>query len=256
MNDAKPKARSPEDDRLTPLIGMAPEVAPSNEARERSRAAFLTGDAKGVAPEARGARSESTARWSWRGPALALAATVAGLVWYGFQPAHEWRTVGLADAAGTPAERVSTEAGDTFASGELVLALGDELVVKLAPGSQVSLPKSPGRWFGKAREIRVDQGAVFCSSGGEKLDFDLTVATVDASTRITGTTFAVLRNDLGTCVCLYEGSVEVRQFARDEMVKVPAGQRVQVYEDGSFPRVEDLGAMEIDIFETLLAFSR
>lgn len=254
MNDAMHNDGTPEDDRLTPLVGVAPEVAPSNEARERSRAAFLTGDAEGVAPEMLATKPEPLSRWTWRGPALGLAAAVAGLVWYGFQPAHEWQTLDL--SATTAAEHVSTEAGKTFASGELVLALGDELVVKLAPGSQICLPKSPGRWFDKSREIRVTEGAVFCSSGGDELDFDLTVSTADASTRITGTTFAVLRNEHGTCVCLYEGSVEVSQFARDEMVKVPAGKRVQVYEDGSFPRVEELGPEEVDIFESLLAFGK
>jgi ferric-dicitrate binding protein FerR (iron transport regulator) len=153
--------------------------------------------------------------------ALAAAAALAAVGWFGSRPAEPWRFVG-----------------------EHEMRLGDTLLLSVAPGSEVSLPDPPGRWFGRTCELRVTTGSVFASTGGRPLGFDLVVTTPDACTRIKGTTFAVRRNDRGTCVCLYEGSVEVAQVIRGEVVSVPAGRRLQVYSDGQAPAIEPLDEVE------------
>ena len=131
------------------------------------------------------------------------------------------------------------------------MRLGDSLVLRVEPGSDVRLPDPPGRWFGRTRELHVATGSVFASTGGRPLGFELVVTTRDAHTRVTGTTFAVRRNDHGTCVCLYEGSVEVEQRAREEVVRVPTGRRVQVYSDGHEPAIEPLDEGEVAVLEGL-----
>ena len=231
MNARMPDDCGPEDERARRLVGMAPEAAPSPTSRDQARAAFLTGDPSGAQPvpvPAAPLPLHPQPRRRWVAAALAAAASIAGLVWFGSQPEDSWRLVG-----------------------EHEMRLGNTLVLRVEPGSDVSLPDPPGRWFGRARELHVATGSVFASTGGRPLGFDLVVTTPDADTRITGTTFAVRRNERGTCICLYEGSVEVDQRARNEVVRVPTGRRVQVFSEGQAPAVEPLDEAEVTVLRGL-----
>jgi ferric-dicitrate binding protein FerR (iron transport regulator) len=228
MNAKRPDDSRPADEHALLLVGKAPEAAPSPTSRERARAGFLTGDPTGDLPVPSPLPVRRPSRSRWIPAALATAASLAVVIWFGSRPAEPWRLVG-----------------------EHEMRLGDTLVLRVAPGSDVLLPDPPGRWFGRTRELYVSTGSVFASTGGEPLGFNLVVTTDDARTRITGTTFAVRRNGRGTCVCLYEGSVEVEQRVRGESVLVPTGRRVQVYSDGEAPAIEPLDDAEVAELEGL-----
>jgi ferric-dicitrate binding protein FerR (iron transport regulator) len=238
-------AERPDAEELAVLrwVGRAPEAAPSPEARERARAAFLTGDAAGV-PAVR-ARPGTLRRVL----PLAIAAAAAGLVFYGAQPADRWvveSVTGTATFDGTAAHD-----GDEYAEGmvttgpgaSLEAELGHRLRVFVAGDSRLELPRGPSRWFPSRRTVDVDRGVFFASTAGRPLGFGMRVRTDEAAIDVVGTTFAVRRNDLGTCVCLYEGRVAIRGTTAGD-VEVAAGQRALLPPGSPSPVVEPLDEME------------
>lgn len=126
---------------------------------------------------------------------------------------------------------------------QLDLELPGIAIFQLVGGSRVVLPASPGRWIARAvigsleaGEVRVTTGPRFPGSG-------LTIETPEVRAVVTGTTFAVLRLDAASCVCVYEGAVVMHgpSSARDT---VRAGFRRSVFRDGRPPLLEPILPME------------
>ncbi|MBZ0268261.1 FecR family protein, partial [bacterium] len=130
--------------------------------------------------------------------------------------------------------------------------LGNRLRVQITADSRVELPRGPSRWFSSRRTVHVDRGVFFASTAGHPLGFDLRVLTDEAAVDVVGTTFAVRRNDLGTCVCLYEGHLEVRGTDAGR-VDVPQGQRALLPPGKPSPLLEPLDDMETALLSGLLA---
>lgn len=132
----------------------------------------------------------------------------------------------------------------TDAQAELRLQGGDALVLVVTPGTIVTLPAVPGRWLGRgilarleAGELRGVTGAAFA---GAQLDVTLALATA----QVTGTTFAVIQNDEGSCVCVLEGRVGMRDERSDAPASVAPGHRRAIGPGAAPARDEALRPME------------
>lgn len=243
---------TPEEREALRYLGTAPEPAPGVGARDRARASFLTG-----APDSIVVPIPSRKSLLRRFAPLAAAAAIAGLALWGTIPTDVWTVVdsgGDVAFAGHPAS-----AGADFTSGVVETGpdawmearLGDRLRIYIRPDSRVSLPRGPGRWFGRRRTLHVATGEMLASSGQRPLAFTLGIDTSVATADILGTTFAVRRNDLGTCICLLEGAVDVHCDQGE--ISLPVRQRLQVYEDGRKPELQNLDPRELAMLERLYA---
>jgi hypothetical protein len=198
------------------------------EFRERLRRNFVSG-AVGAPRHGQGGHRRPTTGWL-RG--LGLAAAAVALLAIGLSllrprteaEAPRWST----HASGAQASRIrigdrvltlpadtrefaaALDAGIAFTIEDtltLDLVLGRLMSVQVTPGTSVRLPaRSPGTQSLAgdllAGEIRVSTGPDFA---GRTLSFHATGAEV----LVRGTTFAVIRGADSTCVCVYEGRVDI-----------------------------------------------
>jgi ferric-dicitrate binding protein FerR (iron transport regulator) len=234
---------------LAALKQAAPPAVPV-AVRERCRAAFLTGEH--VPPSVARLRAAARPRLGlgWRlGAALAAAAAVA-LVWVGSRPTGTWHVAevvgpqaielaGRRPPAGRPGSAVGPGPIRVGAASELELALDTRLRLRLLSETQASLPPAPGRWFGRTRVVTVEAGEIFGATGGP-LGFRLRLSTPEAEAVLSGTSFAVIRNDEATCFCLYRGALEITERARGRRLSLPLEHRVLIFRDGRPPQVEPI----------------
>jgi ferric-dicitrate binding protein FerR (iron transport regulator) len=97
--------------------------------------------------------------------------------------------------------------------------------MQVAPGTDLTLPASAGRWFGRATRASVANGEVRITTGTGFHGARLAVETPEAMVQVTGTTLAVICEPTGTCVCVLEGSVRVAAQAGGAGVPVSEGHR-------------------------------
>ena len=135
---------------------------------------------------------------------------------------------------------------------EIEIQLGGRLRLRMLPDAHLRLPAPPGRWFGRDQTIDLADGEIFGTTGADPLPFALTVETQEAAARVLGTTFAVLRLDVATCVCLWTGGVEVT--ARNDGVKTRLLEEMKfyVYKDGrpsEMVPIDDMERMKLSMME-------
>ena len=130
------------------------------------------------------------------------------------------------------------------ADGVLEIAARGQLAIQMTPGTDLTLPATAGRWFGRRVRAGVAQGEVRIATGAKFAGARLEVVTPEVLAEVMGTTLAVIREPAGTCVCVLEGHVLVA--ARDE----PAGERVNpgrlrfVFNDARAPMTSSMRATE------------
>jgi ferric-dicitrate binding protein FerR (iron transport regulator) len=149
-----------------------------------------------------------------------LAATGEGRVWVGERgfAASETAAMSLALRRG----------GRVRVEGTLTLELGAPGVVAVGvgPGAEMTLSAAPDRLWGRAMRAQLASGDAWFTTGARFRGATLDVATPEASVRAVGTSFAVLRHDSGTCVCVMEGHVHAGAAATPgETTDVPQGMR-------------------------------
>jgi len=115
----------------------------------------------------------------------------------------------------------------------------ERMVVQLAPYSEVVLPSLRGREM----RAQVTRGEVRFSTGPEFAGSRLLIDTEIARVELLGSTIAVITGDVGTCVCVYDGSVPIGPLD-GELVSVPVGKRKILHKDGRPDLIEDLEPME------------
>jgi ferric-dicitrate binding protein FerR (iron transport regulator) len=193
-------------------------------------------------------------------PVAAGLLVVAGLV---ANRGPDWRVVsahgdgsvhvGGASFAPEDDERIAAalrRGGDVRIEGAVTLDLvaPGVLAVTLAPGTSMTLPATPGRWWSRAARARVDAGDAYFSTGRGFHGARLRVSTPEVEVLAVGTAFAVLRHEQGSCVCVMEGRVRVTTLSGGEgreareSVVVPEGMRRLVGVGGSaetLPILED-----------------
>jgi len=184
---------------------------------------------------------------------LALAGAAAVLLAYAgiaFNPGPHWQVASLQDAHGNvlvdddaiPADDAAslTDAllpGSTIewnGDGDLMLLSPGQLALSIAPGTRMTLPPPPPRFFDRVSRGRIEAGRVRITTGpafhGARAEF----RTPEAMAIVTGTTLAVIRDAMATCVCVSEGEVHVVRMAggtdaHGDFGMVPSGERQVVY---------------------------
>ena len=263
-NDSQPPDRDA--GRALAVLARLPRSSAPESARESARMAFLHGSVVERLDQADSGEIEKTQQTEqpprgtsstsrrWVSLLMAAALGVVAVFWFGSQPQQDWVVMNIQTPAGIsiPSD-ASLAVGTHLESGvlttgpesELAIQLGDKLRFTMLPGTSLSLPKPPGRWFGRNRRMHIDSGEIYGTSGGQKLGFELVFSTDELEARLTGTTFAVFRIDVASCVCLWEGGVAVTPLVDNyDVVHLEEKHRVWIYRDGREPEIKTLDANE------------
>jgi ferric-dicitrate binding protein FerR (iron transport regulator) len=118
---------------------------------------------------------------------------------------------------------------------EIELTSSHMMVVQITPGTEAVVPVLPGRWWGREVDGALASGEVRITTGRDFRGARLALETPEADVEVTGTTLAVIREPVGTCVCVFDGHVMVGP--RDPMIEggiavIEPGQRRFVFNDG------------------------
>jgi hypothetical protein len=152
-------------------------------------------------------------------------------------------TVAIDDAAALgrllpPGVRVEVAEG-----AEIDLRADGVMAMQCAGGTDLVLPPSPPRWFARRAALHVADGEIRVVTGPSFKGASLAVTTPDAALTVTGTTFAVILEPTGTCVCVDEGRVMVGP-RKGAPAPVTSGNRRYVFHDGR--PVEDASMRPIE----------
>lgn len=187
--------------------------------------------------------------WFLRAPLLAPVA--AGLVCVALLAANrgpDWRLVATAGAGRVVVDGVEFAPGDRagiaarIGRGARVTVQGAttlDLVapgvaaVTLSPGADMTLSSAPNRFWWRGMSAQLAAGHVYFSTGRTFAGAHLDVRTPHATVRAVGTSFAVLCEPTGTCVCVMQGHVTVggRDAVPGVGTVVPHGMRRVVHAD-------------------------
>ncbi len=120
------------------------------------------------------------------------------------------------------------------------------LAMQLSPGTEIVLPRPPGRWFGRFAEGSVEEGLLRLTTGRRFHGAHLAISTPEAAVQVTGTTLSVIAEPGETCVCVLEGQARVgaRQSEKGEMRPVPSGTRCEVLRESGAIRTGDMRESE------------
>lgn len=237
--------RNPDEQRALDALRGLPAPRPSADARAQARAAFLAGSENVQAPATAPRRHAN-----WIVPVAAaamLAMAVFGIWQFATGPTALWRVTDVVEAdgvSGAPAEGFVMDYG-RIATGpgtELELQLGNQLRLRLLPGTEIELPPPPRRWRPEELVLVLRAGEVF--GLGEGLDVPLRVVAANSETVVRGTTFAVFQTPDASCTCLWEGSVDIINRADGSVYTLEPGRRYFVYNDGTTSGPQPLDAME------------
>lgn len=121
--------------------------------------------------------------------------------------------------------------------------LTGRLAMEASPGTEVDVPRRPGRWIGRDIELTARSGVIRITTGPEFPGTTLRVHTPEADVVVTGTTLAVIMEPEGTCVCVYEGSIQMGARG-GEMMGVSSGDRCFMFNDGRPPEHGDIRPAE------------
>ena len=105
--------------------------------------------------------------------------------------------------------------------------------LSLAPGADVTLSAAANRWWWRGMSAQIIKGDAYFSTGRTFHGAHLDVRTPQATVRAVGTSFAVLCEAFGTCVCVMQGRVTVggEAMVPGEGVEVPQGMRRVIHVD-------------------------
>src|SRR6185436_7410812 len=191
------------------LSARAPAAPPSAEGRRRARLAFLSAVAS-TPPPLRARRSFR--RLVWVGAAAAILAVTFLLPeperWQAeldgrlsfdgteYRPGDEARLSAALERSGM------LETG--AAAGRL--ELGDALVLELRAQSALSVPPLPALDGVEPIEFRLEHGEAYVRTSASYPGNPIVLRTAAADVTLHGTTVGVLVDDLGTCICVADGT--------------------------------------------------
>ena len=240
-------ALTPDQERARDALRDLPSPAGDPAFRTRLKRDFMSGWA-GTRPG--GVLAPARTSWVWLRwavvPAAAAALVVAGVV---LNQPPRWRVAevaggGVAQVDGEPVPLAPASALERRlkpgarvrlpVGASVTLASAGRMLIELTPGTEMTLPAAPGRWFGRSAHAKLAGGEAHVTTGRAFHGARLAIETAEARIEVTGTTFAVLCLPAGTCVCVYEGTVRVGG-RHGEMVPVAAGRRREMFNDGSPP---------------------
>jgi ferric-dicitrate binding protein FerR (iron transport regulator) len=124
------------------------------------------------------------------------------------------------------------------------------LLIQLNADTDATLPRAPGRWFGRKVLAAIRGGELRITTGRQFRGAQLAIESPEARIEVTGTTLAVIREPAGTCVCVLEGRVRVGPAGGD-MAEVESGQLRFVFSDGRDPKNDDMRPVEREALSAL-----
>jgi hypothetical protein len=233
--------------------------------RARLKADFARGAIEGarVAKSGPGQRPPLPLPWGqgrpspgWRATA-AIAAAIIGVVAVGIlNQGPMWRIAGVRGSgivrldgvavaeASAIGRRVPAGVRVEVSDGaELDLRADGVMAMECTAGTDLVLPPTPPRWFARRADLHVQQGEIRVVTGPRFPGARLAVTTPDAALQVTGTTFAVILEPTGTCVCVYEGRVMVGPRG-GAAAPVTSGNRRYVFRDKR--PVEDAAMRDVE----------
>lgn len=263
MNQRMEETKDMNEDRVRRAIQSAPAPKTDADFRARLREDFVSG-----AIEVRGTREKrERARrrvvifprtghpgrtGMWAAAAVAMAAALV-LIVGNMNQGHPWwvtgaRGEGVAMIDGKPVPLSDHDALDRAIKpgSKLVLPAGAEvdlcsngvLAMQLTERADITIPQPPRRWFNRRSEMQIRMGEVRFATGVYFPGAHMRIHTQDAAVEIVGTTFAVIAQHNGTCVCVLEGVAKVGRVvnaAGTDMQPVPGGHLRFIYRDANRP---------------------
>jgi ferric-dicitrate binding protein FerR (iron transport regulator) len=95
------------------------------------------------------------------------------------------------------------------ADATLEIVASNTIAFRLAPGSDLRLPAGRRGVWQRILDARITRGIVLVATGpsfrGERME----IAAPEGRIAVSGTTFSIICNDQGTCVCVLDGRVGV-----------------------------------------------
>jgi ferric-dicitrate binding protein FerR (iron transport regulator) len=249
---------SPQQDaKLRDLVARLPDASPSPEFLSRLRRDFQSGSIQPVAPPV--VPLWRRPAYLWTTTALGLAAAILLVLLANRGP--EWQMVrasgsGTLFVGGTEIALENVEQELTMLRPGTTLRLqGDETAsldlfypglfsLQVTPGSSLSLPSSPGRWFGRRSSFHVAEGEVRVVTGPRFPGARLQVTAPGTEVHVLGTTFAVIATADSTCVCVLEGTAKMMMPQESSMMPVPPMRRRTVVMSTSETMEEPIRPME------------
>ena len=244
-------ARTPEEQRVRDALRGLPPVAADPGFRLRLRREFRAG--------AIASTSRAWKIWALAASAILMLGGVSAIANRG----EPW-TVGATSGVGVvhidgqaidvtdphlAAALVPGAVVTTDAQAELELMSEGTIALVVTPETTLRLPAVPGRWFHRSVRASLERGELRGRTGDRFAGARLQVDVPDATVEISGTTFAVLRNAEGSCVCVLEGTVSMQN--RDGTFAVAPTRRRVVPPGGGASRDEPLRPMEAMKLEML-----
>lgn len=237
---------SPEQERARAAVRGLPRPVPDAAFRARLRQEFVSGaiaPADPVKPLVLPWHRRPATRWA--GAALAAAAAFVVVSLLNQAPAWRMNSVtgdGIVIVDGVPvptahaddlARRLRTGALIQVPAGvQIEIASHGQLAVQFTPGTEASIPSAPGRWFRRAGSAEIRSGELRITTGAAFRGARLALETPEARIEVTGTTFAVICEPSGTCLCVLEGRVRMGGRGAAAMAEVVEGRRRFVFADG------------------------
>jgi ferric-dicitrate binding protein FerR (iron transport regulator) len=243
-----------EDEPVRRALRKAPAAEADPAFRERLRRSFLSGEIAAARPEAARRAAAETARpafprirwWLWT-PAVVAATAIMIFAFLGRGPAWQIKSfTGSGDVvvrghafSPLPAAawlrevdhggRLQVPEGMT-----LDLVSGDVLAVRIAPGSEVTLPRRTNPLLARELYAALRTGGFIVRTGPEFHGRKLIIETQEGRTEIVGTTISVDCGPGFTCVCVLEGTAQVGPDA-EHLEPVPSGRRMVLFAGGKPP---------------------
>jgi len=244
-----------------------PPVAADPALREELKAAFASGTIESARDPKHERRAPIPFPWGSGRPVpawqttVAIAALILAIVMAGvLNQGPAWRIAAIRGAGAVRLDGTSLSVADSSALGrplpagvrievsdgaELDLRADGVMAMQCAGGTDLVLPPSPPRWFARHAALHVQRGEIRVTTGPTFKGAKLTVTTPEAALAVTGTTFAVILESTGTCVCVYQGTVMVGpRGARG--VPVRGGRLRYIHRDGSAPSEGPMRDVERD----------
>jgi hypothetical protein len=242
MQDSENVGFTPEEEGAQEAVRHLPVVEAHPSFRNALRRDFSTGQFQ--PRPARVAEPKGQGWLIWRWVPLACAASL--LVAFAFaNRGADWRVMGAAGTGQAIVDGASVSLSDPSALGQalrrgarvsvpegstLTLLSPTMLLVQVAPGTEMTIPKPPGRWISKNFTTKVSRGEARLLTGPSFPGRKLLVGTPVGTTEVTGTLLSVVTDSSFTCVCVAEGKVMTgKSPARMKMVT--AGTRMVMYAD-------------------------